>query len=163
MKSSCSVRSRAAARLFLFAFVFFTGAPSATAQTITETQQLSFGNIVVTDSASGHSLVLSPGGAVNFLDPAIYIIDPPQAGEYNFIGGTPNTQYDITFSNSIILLRGATTFTVDDFVAQPATITTDGAGDASFSVGATLTTDTGPAYADGNYSGSLDITITVHN
>ena len=145
----------------LFACLVSHGIP-VFAQTIIETQQLDFGTIVVANTASNRELVLQPNGGY-ISDPMIYVMNTPQAGEYELIGGTPSANYTISFDSGIVLQGGGTDFTLDDFTALPAALTTDASGDASFSVGATLTAVSGGTYSDGPYDGQLDITVTLDN
>jgi hypothetical protein len=137
----------------------------AYAQTITEDQQLSFGTIVVADTGSNHDLELLPNGGYSN-DPGIYVIDPPEVGEYTVTGATPSSNYTVDFNSggpTLLQLGAATDFQVHDFTTQPAALQSDGSGEFSFSVGATLTSLAAGTYVDGNYDGSLQITVTEDN
>ncbi len=135
----------------------------ASAQVIAQTQQLTFGTVVAASVGGDRELVLGPNGNIISIDSGLYALGPlPEAGEYSFTGGTPNRDYVVSFNNSILLVNGGnSTFTIDDFVAQPPTIHTDGLGDATFSVGGTLTAINGGTYGNGNYDGDLEITLTI--
>lgn len=136
--------------------------PAMAQAIITQQTPLTFGRIAVAGSGGERTIVMEPDGDIILVDPGIYIIIPPEPGEYT-VTGDPNTEYAISFSPNATLINGAyTNFTVDDFVADPPTIMTDGSGDGgSFTVGATITAHTGGTYGDGNYDSTFDITLTV--
>jgi hypothetical protein len=150
---------------FLTGFAFICHAVPAWAQTIVQDQQLSFGTIVVADTGSNQDLVLnSNGGYTN--DPGIYVIEPPEPGEYTVTGATPSSNYTVDFNNggnTLLQLGAATDFQIHDFETLPTNLQSDGSGEFSFSVGATLTSLAAGTYVDGNYNGSLQITVTEDN
>ncbi len=149
----------------LFPVVTIFLAFSARAQTIVEDQQLYFGTIVVADTSSDHDLELLPNGGYN-ADPGIYVINDPEVGEYTMTGATPSSNWTISFNagNPLQLQSGANSdFIVDDFTTLPAMLQTDGSGEMSFSVGATLTSQNGGSYNSNNYSGNLQIILTEDN
>jgi hypothetical protein len=160
MKLSCKDKKQILALALLACLASYGNL--AFAQTITEIQQLDFGTIVVANTSTNRELILQPNNGY-ISDPFIYVMDDPQAGEYHVTGATPNAPYTISFDTTIPLQGGGTDFTLDDFTAMPATLITNASGEATFTVGATLTAISGGSYIDGNYDGQLDITITLDN
>lgn len=163
-------------------FVFFAGmllllllpCPPSAAQDVTEIQPLSFGGIALRDNDIPHSIILPYDGS-----PASYdaeIIDnpgaPPTRGEYEFTGLPPNVTFYVGISLSnpptdggLIIdnstgatMGGSETFTIDSFTAND--LSTDGAGNGTLYIGATLTTSgNGLMYDDGLHTGTFDVTL----
>ncbi len=159
LRGKCSFELfRAFATGLLFFFFFLCG--TAQAQTITETQQLDFGTIVVLDINNVSQVTVNSNGSSSN-NGFTYIVDVPQRGEYDITGGPANSAYTLTFPPSITLIGPCGGFTIDNFetVASGA-LMTDGVGYDTFFLGARArSAGTGVGYPDGNYANTLDITV----
>ena len=131
------------------------------AQTLVVTQDLTFGKIVMSDLLSVSTIVVNPAGSYT-VDPTTYLIEDPENGDYDLVGGPPSTVYTLTFPPAVGLVGpGVSNFTVDNFTTLPATLTTDSSGDVRFRLGARLrSSGSGLPYSDGNYSGTININIS---
>lgn len=132
------------------------GASVITPLTLSESSTLEFGQLqssgtagtVVIDAADGRTATggtTLEGGTV-------------QSGTWS-VQGEPSTAYTITLPESdVVLSSGSDSMIVTDFTdSEGGSAVTDGAGTDSFSIGATL--NVGADQAEGDYSGSYEITI----
>lgn len=121
---------------------------------------LSFGSFALINNDTPQTIVVPPAGSAVFGVNVIEGPTPPVAGEYFLEDLTPNTLLDVTIADTTLSRfgGGSPLFTITDFTTN--TPTTDGNGDATLFVGATLTTSgSGAHYESGNYTGTMDITI----
>lgn len=136
---------------------------SARAQTLSELQPLRFGRIVMHNNSSPRDLRLLPSGSYS-ADSGYYILDiAPQLGTYRVEGEAENAIMDVVMSltgNINPLSGGSAYFTLVDFFTVPATVVTDGDGNATFQVGATLRSNGSGFFSNSNYLGSLTISVT---
>jgi hypothetical protein len=141
--------------------VFLVFVSPASAQTIVENQALTFGKIVMSDLNTVSTVTVNPAGSYT-VDPTTYIMEDPENGDYDLVGGPPSTAYTLTFPPAVGLVGpGVSNFTVDNFTILPASLTTDLSGDVGFRLGARLrSSGSGLPYSDGNYSGTIDINIS---
>lgn len=130
------------------------------AQTIVENQGLTFGTIILFDFNSvGQITVNSNTGSFND-NGQVYFMTDPQRGVYDVVGGPPNAAYSIILPASVTLVGPGGTFTLDNFNSFPALPVTDPSGDATFYVGARMSSQGGGVnYNDGNYNSNFDITL----
>jgi len=162
--------------LFCLLAVLFLYGKGAQAQTLVIVRNLDFGQFGMRDNNSPHTIVVTPGGGVTY-DPAFIPDGVAQAhpGQYALSGLPPNmalnygisttngtTNGGTTLTNTVSLsLNGAligALFTVGSYTANSPS--TDALGNATISIGGTLTTSgTGAGYGDGSYDGSVDLTI----
>jgi hypothetical protein len=149
--------------------------------TLTEVRGLDFGTIVAlrdgtgggsrafitVDPDSDSTSTLFNSGGVND-DRLIEIIGGNRA-EYSISGAIPNATLDITLPNGPFLVTCAACsgsqadFSIDDFIDDndDEEVTTDGSGNASFFLGAELSTISGTApYEDGVYTATYDLTVS---
>lgn len=147
---------RAALLFFLLVCV-----PPAGAQTLTEDQVLSFGTFALKNNNAAHAFIVHRDGSTT-ADAAYIEILPAQEAIFSITGCPPNTNVTINIDNASMTLGGGgagEAFTVDTYTLPPAT-QTDGAGDLTFDVGATMTSSgTGTMYTDGGHSDQFDVTI----
>ncbi len=148
----------------LFAAVFlglvFYG-KTVQAQDMAEIHVLDFGEFALLDNGSVHTIVVTPANGVTY-DPALIRGIQAQRGEYLLTGLPPSEALVITLNNTVDLshngLGGGTLFTIGAYTTNNPS--TNGSGDATLYIGATLSTSgTGAGYIDGPYSGSVDLTI----
>lgn len=138
-------------------------APSAAAQMVSEVSYLDFGTVAIKDNSQVYTMSMSWEGAV-IKDTEIGIIDPGNPAEYSFEGFLPDTLLNVSVlsPSTQTLKKGccASTeqMTIDTF-DYPATITTDGNGDAILYVGAELRTSGSGLYMEGVYYINLLVTV----
>ncbi len=144
---------------FLLLF-FLAETPHSYAQTINVTQNLSFGEAVLTDNATQREIVLDQDGS--FSSDAQYLfVSTPQPGIYQVTGQTAFR--NISSVDVTVLAQPNATgrqFTLDNFdVNHPAA--TDGSGQATIRVGARLrSSGNGTTYpASTTFNGNLQITV----
>ena len=140
----------------LFAVVLFGQASYA--QTISTLRPLSFRTIAIKNYTSMISMTVNASGGYS-TNSNTYIVEAPQRGEYLITGAPVSTSYTVTIPASIIMTGPGGGFTVDNFTTFPNTLTTNGAGEATFYIGARATTAGGMGYGDGTYGDSFDITV----
>lgn len=157
MKSSWRNRG-ASARLFLLACLFCA---DASAQTLTETVPLSFGEIAIPSFASVARITINPSGGFTH-NANVYLLSDPQRGEYEISGAPPNTAYNIILPPSITLAGpGSITFVLDDLEATPGPpYVTDASGNDTFYISGRLQSQGGGVtYLDGTYDTDLPVTL----
>jgi hypothetical protein len=159
-------------RYMLVGFFWLMLVHSADAQEYTEVTALNFGTFGMRDNDNQYSIVLGYDNSVTY-DPEIADNPdfPPQRGQYDFIDLPPNVTFYVGVSvpnppvsgglildNSSGLTFGGGVFTLENFTAND--LTTDGNGDGTLYIGATLkTSGNGTMYSDGVYSGTYDLTL----
>ena len=148
-------------KLTFLALLFWTTTASAA---IIENRALSFGTFGLRDNAGVYTYVLSPLGAIT-ADFEIVVIDDGLPGDYTVSGFPVTTALTFNVLGSSPLTLGGTgsrvPFPISNFTINPNPITTDGAGNASFTLGATLSTDgLGTMYSDGVFSDSVLIVVS---
>lgn len=133
---------------------------TAQAQTITRVQALSFGTFALKNNAAAHTLRVSRTNVVT-ADSAFAIFTDPVRGEYALTGFPSSTPFTVSIPDTSLSLGGGGGAAFDLILFTPGSgLTTDGAGAADLRFGATLqTSGMGSMYSDGNYSGTIDITI----
>ncbi len=154
---------------------------TAAAFTVTETSAIDFGTIVASRRGGGGGAVATldigadaansvtvtnVGGATD--DFIVSSVDGDRA-QFDIGGALATTVMNIELPAAPITLScgacapGTPDFTVDTFVDDGADdqVTTDGSGDATFYVGATLSTiaGTGAYEAAGSYTGTYNVTV----
>jgi len=130
------------------------------AQTITENQTLDFGRFALVDNAAPRTIQLLPGGGF-VADPQYMFLIDPQMGNVTVDGYPPATPLTVTVSTIALNNGGGANFSTSATFTNPAVIVTDGAGEVTFDVGATLTSDGGGAiHNEGGFTGTYTITIT---
>ncbi len=136
--------------------------PQAQAQTLTEDDTLTFGHVVMRDNSAPKDIELHPDGSYT-ADPAyIFYAEEPQLGRYTIQGQLANHQMDITIdvAATVISTGGTPNFTLVNPFTVPAIVITNGLGNATFEVGATLRSNgDGQVFQDANYLGNFDITV----
>lgn len=136
----------------------------AAAQTITQNTQLRFGRIVMHNNGAQRDLRLLDSGGYT-ADAGYYIIDQaPQLGSYTIEDQTPNALMDIVFTpiGNLQPGGGGAFFTLVDFFTVPPLVVTNGDGDATFQVGATLRSSGFGNYSNNTYDGNFSISVTPH-
>lgn len=154
---------------------------TAAAFTVTETSALSFGTIVASRRGGGGGAVATlaigadaansvtvtnVGGATD--DFIVSSVDGDRA-EFTIASALATTAMNIELPSSAITLScgacapGNPDFSVDTFLDDGGddVVTSDGSGDATFYVGATLSTVAGTANyeANGSYTGTYNVTV----
>lgn len=145
-------------QILLVALVLF--ASETFAQTISTTQALSWGEVILTDNNAQREIVIATDG--NFTnDPEFLIVENPDVGVYQLTGDLPNRPIaSVTVTVLTQMQGGGQQFTMDNFVtSHPAT--TDGSGNATINVGARIrSSGDGTPYNDSQaFSGSLELSV----
>lgn len=154
----------------LTALLLLVPALDGQAQEMSTIQPLSFGNLAVRQNTVPQSVRIEPDGSVSYDADIISRIDG-QRGEYLFTNLPPNVVFQVgvtvpnppsegglTLTNPSPVSHGGQSFTLSDLRAQD--LTTDGNGDGTLYLGATLTTSgTGTMYASGHYQGDFELTL----
>ncbi len=162
MKLALNNRLKKALYLSFFACILL-GATGVRAQTITEDQPLTFGQIAITDNSVPRTIsILSDGSIIS--DPEYIFFIDPQRGQITLDGYLPNTTYTVTFSNPTTVSPtgiGTSNFSIGVISTIPAVIMTDGTGSITFNTYAVLTSDgLGGTHTDDLYQGTYNVTVT---
>jgi hypothetical protein len=140
---------------------FYPIFPAWADPTLTETQLLSFGEIIVATNGVD-SVVIAPDGSQTN-GPDIPKLLPGRNGVYLLSGFAPSIPVVISVADSTLVGPGPTnaTFDMHDFTFDPAAgaQTTDLSGNMTLKIGATLSTRAGVSYADGPYRGGYTLMI----
>ncbi len=138
---------------------------------LTETAPLSFGTIAAfVDAGNTATYQLAPDGTPTLGSSggtaAFVIFAAATPGVFDIDSAAPNTIMNITLPVAAVLACGACSgaepdFDVATYVSDPTpTITTDGNGDGTILLGATMTSQTSAApYEDGVYLDTYSMTI----
>ena len=133
---------------------------NAMAQSMSITQGLDFGEAVVIDNDSVHSITVTSGGVVS-ADPEFLIITNPQPAIVQVTGGTPGQAISsVVVTVSTNPNAAGQNFTLDNFTTTyPSNL--DGAGEALIYVGGRMNTSGAMTNYNANttFNGDLDITI----
>lgn len=132
------------------------------AQTLTQDRAMTFGDISITTNNAIREIELHPDGSYT-ADPGIYFYsDTPELGRYIIQGQTPLTVMNINIDvSSTILGLGNPVFTLHNPFTVPAVVTTDGLGNATFEIGATLRSNgSGINYSDANYNSVFSVSVS---
>lgn len=146
--------------LLVVLFLSQTLVSSASAQTISETQALSWGELVLTDNNAQHEIVIATDG--NYTnDPEYLFVTEPDVGIYLLTGELPNRPIaSVTVTVLTQMQGGGQQFTMDNFTVQhPAQ--TDATGQALITVGGRLrSSGTGTPYNTSTaFSASLELSV----
>ncbi len=159
MKSSCKDRKYLRGVLGVGFFLSLLCAIPSFAQTITPVTDLDFGVIAIRDYNAVGRVTLLPGGAFNY-NSNVYIHEPPTRGEYLIQGFPANSFYTVTLPASVPLVGAGTSFTLDNFVVEPAVLFTDASGDDTFYIiGRLQTQGGGIVYLDATYGVTFPVTV----
>lgn len=123
---------------------------------------MTFGDISITTNNVVREIELHPDGSYT-ADPGIYFYsDTPELGRYIIQGQTPLTVMNINIDvSSTILGLGNPVFTLHNPFTVPAVVTTDGLGNATFEIGATLRSNgSGINYSDANYNSVFSVNVS---
>ena len=137
-----------------------------------ETQPLAFGEFVAVIHASDVSTILMANDGTgptvgNTGSARITPVSNGQMGIFDVTGAATNAALTLALPTTVTLTCdlcpvGTPTFSVGTFTSDPAVgaVTTDGSGDVTINVGATLTTATGAtAYEDGLYDAAYTVSV----
>ncbi|HRC26689.1 MAG TPA: DUF4402 domain-containing protein [Alphaproteobacteria bacterium] len=135
----------------------------ARAADLVQTQPLDFGTVTILDFSTAGTVVLSPDGTY-VASPQIAVTSSPTPARFEATDFPPSTAGTVAVTNGTVTEGGngtGETFSITNFVTDPAVAVTDGAGDFTFDLGATLTTEgDGGAYPSGTYTGTVTVTVT---
>ena len=145
---------------FGFLLLAFAFGQDALAQTISTTQALSWGEVVLTDNNAQREIVIATDG--NFThDPEYRFVTDPDVGIYQLTGDLPNRPISsVTVTVLTQMQGGGQQFTMDNFTVQhPAQ--TDGSGEALITVGGrVLSSGDGTPYNTSQpFSASLRLSV----
>lgn len=155
LKHRCNIKRTAFTLCMLLTF-------PAAAQTLTQDRAMTFGDISITTNNAIREIELHPDGSYT-ADPGIYFYsDTPELGRYIIQGQVPLTVMNINIDvSSTILGLGNPVFTLHNPFTVPAVVTTDGLGNATFEIGATLRSNgSGINYSDANYNSVFSVNVS---
>jgi hypothetical protein len=144
----------------IFALSILILFPSAViAQTITQTQALSFGTIAIDNITDNVSLNIQNSGGYN-ANANTFVIDPPTRGQFLLTGGPASTVYTVTTPVSTTLGGpGPATFLMDNFRVRPNTLITNASGTDTFRIMARIRSTSGDSFGDGDYDDTFNIMV----
>jgi hypothetical protein len=158
-KQRCSIKHLIIAALLAFSPV------TAQAQTLVVNDHITFGHIAMRNNSAPRDIQLLSDGDY-LADPAyVFYADVPQLARLTLTGQVPNHLMDVSIDVAGVEVGpsgggAAATFTLVNPFTVPASVVTDGAGNATFFVGATLRSDgSGNTYVDANYLGVITINV----
>ena len=126
---------------------------------ITEVQPLKFGTFALVTNNVVSTLKISDSGANPIASIKLYPLVFGQAGHYQLTGYPAWTPLIITIADYQIVKGASEPMTIGSFVHDP--VITDGSGEATLKLGATLSTSgTNVVYGDALSSGTMNIVIT---
>jgi hypothetical protein len=148
-------------RFFLIGIFMLAGVvrPAFAVPTMDIIQNLSFGQFAVRNNDAVHTIIVETDNTVT-VDPDLIAIIDAQRGEYLLEVLPPSSVIGIAATAGTLSDGAGPTFSVTDYTFNDP-VTTDGAGSVMLYLGATLSTDgTGNYYDTGNYTGSIEISLT---
>ncbi len=134
---------------------------TATAQTIDVLRQFIYGDLTIVDNDAPRDLIIAPNGDITANPSHIVVLSDGDSARIRLQSFPGNTTITVSFAATDVLHDGIGPqyFSISDAVTDPATITTDPGGSATFNVGTTLSTSgNGNYYSDGAYTGEVEIT-----
>lgn len=133
-------------------------------QTFDQARSMDFGRIALTTYSQVGTLVVHPDGSYT-ATPEILVLDPPSAARFDATGFPANTAATLSVTDADATLGGGgagQAFTIRDFVSAPGVLSTNGAGNMTFDLGATLrSAGDGQVYPDGSYSTTITLTLVL--
>ena len=133
--------------------------PALSFAAVTEEQPISFGSFAIAANDAQSSIIISKNGGTPSYSYKIYPLVHGQPGQYQLSAYPAFTPLVININDFVLQRTGAPNLLVEDFTHDP--IITDGSGQATLNLGASLkTTGLGGSYGDGNYTGTMNITIS---
>ena len=132
---------------------------SAYADTLTQNQELTFGEGVIKDNSAQYEIVVDTDGSYTN-DPEIALISFPQEGIYTF-DGLQSQPITVIVTVQQQLIGTGLDFVIDNITVD-APATTDPSGTATIRVGARMqTTGDGFSYNNSNsYSGLINVDVS---
>lgn len=133
--------------------------PARADPVLTETQLLSFGEIAVATNAV-ESITVNPDGT-NLHDPGIQLLLPGRNGVYLFSSFGANIPVAVSVADAELTGPNNAKFDMHDFTFDPVDISqiTDGSGEMTLKIGATMSTRAGVTYEDGPYRGTYTLMV----
>lgn len=134
---------------------------NAYAQSISVTQALSFGEVVLTDNNAQHEIVIANNGTYTN-DPEYLFVTTPDVGIYQLTGDLPNRPIaSVTVTVDQQMQGGGQQFTIDNFdISHPAQ--TNASGEALITVGARIrSSGTGVPYFNSQAFNAI-LTLSVN-
>lgn len=120
-------------------------------------QKLRFGELIITDNDTCHTITVNPNGSFGHSDAIIKITDP-QPGIYQIDDLIPNSVIHVNVTQIQPLSGGNNFFTLKDF--QVIHTNSDASGLTTVTLGATAeTSGNGLPYDSRTYNGTLQIEI----
>lgn len=136
---------------------------AAWAAQLIQIQPLDFGTVTLLDSSTVGTVALAPDGTY-VASPQIAMTSPPTPARFEATDFPPNTAGSVSVTDGTVTEGGngtGQTFSISSYVIDPAVAVTDGNGDFTFDLGATLSTEgDGNAYPSGAYTGTITVTVT---
>lgn len=130
-------------------------------QVITEMQSMTFGKFAMRDNNAPYDVVMSPTGVETY-DPHILPFFQGVQGVFQLTDFLPNQLLGVSIADTTLVsvVDPLDTFDLLNFTFNPAAPTTNGAGNVTVNVGATLrTSGTGVLYTDDTYTGSYTLVV----
>ncbi len=147
-----------------FLFLLLAGpCPLAFAHTqiMTETQTLDFGRFAMQDNNAAYGVIMSPMGVETY-DPHILPFSAGRQAIFELTDFAPSTLLGVSIADTTLMsmVDPMDYFDLVSFTFNPAAPTTNGAGNVTLNIGATLrTSGTGVLYTDDTYTGTYTLVV----
>ncbi len=154
--------------IFLVCLLILTvlALPSLATQSGVETQQITFGHIIITDNSATRNCVVAATGGETCDASGVLLLISGEAAFYRLSGFDPNTAVGAVIDNATPLTNSvdASALDIGSFTINPPIDTSpqtpDASGNMTLKIGATLSTRAGTTYAIAPYHGTYRLTIT---
>jgi hypothetical protein len=147
----------------IFILICLMQSTSAWGQSLVENQAIDFGTVFVESNAANYDIALKSNCSGYTIDAQYYVFTAPQCGSYTASGYPPNTTLTVTITNNVDVDPdggSGPNFTMISPFHTPNNVKTNGAGEVTFEVGATLrTSGSGGFFASDSFSGSYSVTV----
>lgn len=126
---------------------------------ISETELLSFGEFAVTTNTVQTIVIETDGDQT--VDAGITQLLPGRNGAFHLTSFDPSIAVSASIADTVITGPAGATFDVTNFTFDPPlpSQTTDGSGNLTINIGATLSTRAGVTYGDGPYRGTYTMLV----
>jgi hypothetical protein len=126
---------------------------------LAETGLLSFGEFAVTTNTVQTIIIETDGDEI--VDAGITQLLPGRNGVFQLTSFDPSIAVSASIADTVITGPAGATFDVTAFTFDPplSSQTTDGSGNLTINIGATLSTRAGVSYGDGPYRGTYTLLV----
>lgn len=147
---------------FFTILIFILSVNTANAQTLTALDNFDYGFMSVVDNTAVMDLTIGTDGSVSYNSAYISVFEDGSPARFQVTGLDPNTGYTVDVADAQLDYNGVGPdyFRIVNAIVDPSPIVTNSSGVATFLVGSTLrTSGINTPYAQGNYTGSVLVTV----